>query len=140
MEAAANGISAGDELDSETDASDAQVAVASEGPAQSAAVGDIWPTVGSLARFPETEEYVFVLNVSHAHDKLQGVRTSRLSAETCAQIAAAGEPSQLERVADAVRLMTEGPHCSGDADAYEPVPLETVVNPDLLMEDSTGRP
>jgi hypothetical protein len=36
--------------------------------------------------------------------------------------------------------MTEGPHCSGDADAYEAVPLETVVNPELLMEDSTGRP
>jgi hypothetical protein len=44
-----------------------------------------------------------------------------------------------ERIADAVRLMTEGPNCSVDADAYEPVPLETVVNPDLLMEESTGR-
>jgi hypothetical protein len=97
--------------------------------------GDVWLSVGSLARFPETEEYVFVLNVSSTHDKLQGIRTTRLSEETCAQIAAAGDPSQLERVADAVRLMTEGPHCSGDADAYEPVPLETVVNPELLMEE-----
>ncbi len=110
--------------------------------------GPLWPATmpccrvmsgHQLARFPETDEYVFVLNVSHARDKLQGVRTRRLSEETCAQIAAASEPSQLERVADAVRLMTEGPHCSGDADAYEPVPLETVVNPDLLMEVSTGR-
>jgi hypothetical protein len=98
--------------------------------------GNVWPTVGSLARVPETEEYVFVLNVSHAHDKLQGVRTSRLSEETRAQIAAAGEPSQLDRVADAVRLVTDGPHCSGHSQAYEPVPLETVANPDLLMTDS----
>ncbi len=75
--------------------------------------GDVWPAVGSLAQFPEAEEYVFVLNVSRTRDKLQGVRTSRLSEETCAQIAAAGEPSQLERLADAVRLVTDGPHCSG---------------------------
>jgi hypothetical protein len=94
----------------------------------------VWPAVGSLAQFPETDEYVFVLNVNRTHDQLQGVRTRRLSEETCAQIAAAGEPGQLERVADAVRLVTEGPHCSGDADAYEPVPLETAVNPELLME------
>ena len=104
---------------------------ADENPQEARAV---WPVVGSLAQVPETEEYVFVLNVSSTHDRLQGIRTTRLSEETCAQIAAAGEPSQLERVADAVRLMTEGPHCSGDADAYEPVPLETVVNPELLME------
>jgi hypothetical protein len=44
-----------------------------------------------------------------------------------------------ERIADAVRLMADRPHCSGDADAYEPVPLETVVNPELLMEDSPGQ-
>jgi ParB-like chromosome segregation protein Spo0J len=98
--------------------------------------GDVWPSVGSLARFPETEEYVFVLNVSSTHDRLQGVRTSRLSEETCAQIAAAGEPSQLERLAEAVRLVVDGPHCSGDTDAYEPVPLETVGNPELLMKES----
>jgi hypothetical protein len=98
--------------------------------------GDVWPAVGSLAQFPETDEYVFVLNVSRTRDKLQGVRTSRLSGETCAQIAAAGEPSQLERLADAVRLVTEGPYCSVEAEAYEAVSLETVVNPDLLMEES----
>jgi hypothetical protein len=46
------------------------------------------------------------------------------------------EYSQLDRVADAVRLVTDGPHCSGDTQAYEPVPLETVVNPELLMTDS----
>ena len=93
--------------------------------------GDVWPSVGSLARFPETEEYVFVLNVSTTHDRLQGVRTTRLSDETCAQIAAAGEPNQLERVADAIRLMVDGPHCSGDSDTYEPV-----GNPELLMQES----
>jgi hypothetical protein len=139
MEAAADEQSAEAERDSDPDASDEQGAVAIVAAPQSAEVGNMWPTVGSLARFPEAEEYVFVLNVSRARDKLQGVRTSRLSEETCAQIAAAGEPSQLERVADAVRLMTEGPHCSGDADGYEPVPLETVVNPDLLLEGFTGR-
>jgi transcriptional regulator with XRE-family HTH domain len=101
--------------------------------------GEMWPAVGSLARFPGTDEYVFVLNVSSTHDRLQGIRTTCLSEETCAQIAAAGEPSQSERLADAVRLMAEGPHCSGDAQAYEPVPLETVVNPEMLMEESTGR-
>jgi hypothetical protein len=60
--------------------------------------GGVWPSVGSLARFPETDEYVFVLNVSSTHDRLQGVRTTRLSEETCAQIAAAGEPSALSIV------------------------------------------
>lgn len=83
-----------------------------------------------------------MLNLSSTHDRLQGIRTTRVSEETCAQIATAGEPSQLERVADSVRHMSEGPHCSGDADAYEPVPFETVVNPDLLWryprEDSSG--
>ena len=99
--------------------------------------GDMSLSVGSPAQFPETEEYVFVLNVSSTHDRLQGVRTRHLSEEICVQIAAAGEPAQLKRVADAVRLMADGPHCSGDADAYEPVSLETVVNPELLMEEST---
>jgi hypothetical protein len=82
---------------------------------------------------------VFVLNVSRTRDKLQGVRTSRLSEETCAQIAAAGEPSQLERLADAVRLVTDGPYCSGEATAYEAVSLEAVVNSDLLMEGTMAQ-
>jgi len=99
--------------------------------------GGIWPSVRPLARLPEIEEYVFVLNVSRIRDKLQGIRTTRLSEETCAQIAAAGEPNQLEHVADAVRLMADGPHCSRDAEADESVALETAVNPELLMEGST---
>jgi hypothetical protein len=111
---------------------DEETAICAEESTQLA--GNPWLSVGSLAKFPETDEYVFVLNVNCTHDQLQGVRTSRLSEETCAQIAAAGKPSQLERVADAVRLVTDGPHSSGDAQAYDAVSLETVVNPDLLME------
>jgi hypothetical protein len=124
--------SVGDTLEPADDVSDEQAPVA--GDESPTPASELWPSVGSLARFPETEAYVFVLNVSSTHDRLQGVRTTGLSEETCTQIAATSEPSPLEHVADAVRLMVDGPHCSGDTDAYEPVSLETIVNPDLLME------